>query len=43
MTMNKTYFVTTSDNRSNRKGGLYQVTQDKVKILYYQNSYLFIT
>ena len=33
MTMNKTYFVTTSDNRSNRKGGLYQVTQDKVKIL----------
>jgi len=31
--MNKTYFVTTSDNRSNRKGGLYQVTQDKVKIL----------
>ena len=33
MTMNKTYFVTTSDNRSNRKGGLYQITQDKVKIL----------
>jgi len=37
--MHKTYFVTVSDNRSKRKNGQYQITQDKVKIFIekYQN------